>query len=89
MNPIYLDNNSTTKIDQRVADKIMPFLTDYYGNPSSSEHAFGWKANDSVNQSRHQISKLINCSPNEIIFTSGATESNNISILGILKKYKK
>tara|TARA_Y100000590_G_scaffold443497_1_gene573033 strand:+ start:1507 stop:2652 length:1146 start_codon:yes stop_codon:yes gene_type:complete len=89
MNPIYLDNNSTTKIDQRVADKIMPFLTDYYGNPSSSEHAFGWEANDSVNQSRHQISKLINCSPNEIIFTSGATESNNISILGILKKYKK
>ena len=88
MKPIYLDNNSTTKIDTRVTDKIMPFLIDSYGNPSSSEHAFGWEANDSVNKSRDQISKLINCSPNEIIFTSGATESNNISILGVLKKYK-
>ena len=67
---------------------MLPFLTEYYGNPSSTEHVFGWEANDSVNISREQISRLINCSPNEIIFTSGATESNNISILGVLEKYK-
>ena len=89
MKPIYLDNNSTTKIDKRVLDKIIPFLTDHYGNPSSTEHPFGWEANDSINKSREQVSKLINCSPNEIIFTSGATESNNISILGVLNKNKK
>jgi len=86
--PIYLDNNSTTKIDKRVVEKIIPFLADHYGNPSSTEHSFGWEANDLINKSREQISKLINCSPNEIIFTSGATESNNISILGVLNKYK-
>ncbi len=88
MKPIYLDNNSTTKIDKRVVEKIIPFLADHYGNPSSTEHSFGWEANDLINKSREQISKLINCSPNEIIFTSGATESNNISILGVLNKYK-
>ena len=67
---------------------MLPFLTEHYGNPSSTEHTFGWEANDSVNISREQISELINCSPNEIIFTSGATESNNISILGVLEKYR-
>ena len=67
---------------------MLPFLTEHYGNPSSTEHVFGWEANDSVNMSREQISELINCSPNEIIFTSGATESNNISILGVLERYK-
>ena len=88
MKRIYLDNNSTTKIDERVFEAMLPFLTEHYGNPSSTEHAFGWKANDSVNVSREHISDLINCSPNEIIFTSGATESNNISILGVLERYK-
>ena len=84
MNPIYLDNNSTTMIDQKVLDKMMPYMTTYYGNASSSEHIYGWDSNEAVNNSREQISGLINCSPNEIFFTSGATESNNIAILGLI-----
>lgn len=84
MNPIYLDNNSTTMIDQKVLDKMMPYMTTYYGNASSSEHIYGWDSNEAVNYSREQISGLINCSPNEIFFTSGATESNNIAILGLI-----
>ena len=75
-------------IDPRVLDKMLPYMKEIYGNASSTEHLFGWEANDSVNKSREQISKLIQCSPNDIIFTSGATESNNISILGVFNNYK-
>ena len=82
MKAIYLDNNSTTMIDPRVLDKMMPYMTVDYGNASSSEHSYGWISNEAVNNSREQISKLINCHPNEIFFTSGATEANNIAILG-------
>ena len=69
-------------MDQNVLDKMMPYMTTEYGNASSNEHKYGWASNEAVNNSREQISDLINCSPNEIFFTSGATESNNISILG-------
>ena len=69
-------------IDPKVLDKMMPYMTTDYGNASSSEHMYGWTSNEAVNRSREQISNLINCSPNEIFFTSGATESNNIAILG-------
>ena len=69
-------------IDPKVLDKMMPYMTTHYGNASSSEHIYGWESNEAVNHSREQISDLINCSPNEIFFTSGATESNNIAILG-------
>ena len=69
-------------LDPRVLDKMLPLLKGNYGNASSSEHVYGWEANAVINNAREQISNLINCSPNEIIFTSGATESNNISILG-------
>ena len=69
-------------IDPKVLDKMMSYMTTDYGNASSSEHIYGWTSNEAVNHSREQISDLINCSPNEIFFTSGATESNNIAILG-------
>ena len=74
-------------LDPRVLDKMLPSLKQSYGNASSTEHAYGWEANDCINLAREQISDLIRCSPNEIIFTSGATESNNIAILGFLQSY--
>ncbi len=85
MNPIYLDNNSTTAISPQVLDKMLPYMNENYGNPASSEHMYGWQANQAVDVARKQISDLVNCSPNEIYFTSGATESNNISILGLIE----
>ena len=84
---IFLDNNSTTKTDIRVVEKMIPFFTDKYGNSSSKSHKFGWEANDAIFNARKQISNLINCNPDEIIFTSGATESNNIAIQGIMNNY--
>ena len=69
-------------IDPKVLDKMMPYMTTHYGNAASNEHVYGWDSNEAINYSREQISDLINCSPNEIFFTSGATESNNIAILG-------
>ena len=76
---IFLDNNSTTQIDPRVLKEIIPYFNQKYGNPSSNSHKFGWEANDAIDISRKKISNLINSSPNEIIFTSGATESNNLA----------
>ena len=75
-------------IDPRVLEAMLPYLKENYGNASSSEHQYGWESNEAVNNARKQISDLINCSPNEIFFTSGATESNNISILGIMAPNK-
>ena len=76
-------------LDPRVLDKMLPLLKGIYGNPSSTEHVYGWDANEAVNNSREQIANLIHCSPNEIIFTSGATESNNISISGVINNSDK
>ena len=64
---------------------MLPYMNENYGNPASSEHVYGWQANQAVDVARKQISGLVNCSPNEIYFTSGATESNNISILGLIE----
>ena len=72
-------------IDPRVLDKMLPYMKNDFGNASSSEHVYGWRANEAVNNAREQISNLISCSPNEIFFTGGATESNNISIMGLTK----
>ena len=74
-------------LDPRVLDKMLPFLKDIYGNPASTEHLYGWEANESINVGREHIGNLINCSPNEIVFTSGATEANNIAILGSIKLF--
>ncbi len=79
---IYLDYNASTPIDQEVANEMIPYIQNYFGNPSSS-HEFGFKARLAVDKARNQIAKLINCSPQEIVFTSGGTESNNYAIKGI------
>ena len=82
MNPIYLDYNATTPVDREVANEMKPYLEEIFGNPSSS-HYFGVQTRKAVEKARKQVASLINCSPSEIIFTSGGTESNNYAIKGI------
>ena len=81
---IYLDNSATTQVDPRVLEAMMPYLTEKFGNPSSI-HFFGQEAKSAVDKARHQVAGLINSRPNEIVFTSGGTEANNLAIRGILE----
>lgn len=89
--PIYFDYSATTPVDKRVAEKMCDCLTTEgnFGNPASSSHEFGWKAEDAVEQARKDVADLINANPKEIVFTSGATESDNLAIKGIAHFYKK
>ena len=87
--PIYLDMQATTPTDPRVLDAMLPFFTGLYGNPHSRTHAYGWETDSAVEQARGHIAKLIGADPKEIIFTSGATESNNMSIKGVARFFKR
>lgn len=86
--PMYLDMQSTTPMDPRVLDAMLPLMTDQYGNPHSRTHLFGWEAEDAVEEARTQVADLIGADAKEIIFTSGATESNNLAIKGVAGFYK-
>lgn len=85
--PIYLDYSATTPVDARVAAKMIPYLTEHFGNPASRSHAFGWEAEKAVEEAREHVAALVNCDPKEIVWTSGATESNNLAIKGAANFY--
>ncbi|XP_047515597.1 cysteine desulfurase, mitochondrial [Pieris napi] len=85
--PLYFDAQATTPIDPRVLDAMLPYLVTYHGNPHSRTHAYGWESEAAVEKAREQVANLIRADPKEIIFTSGATESNNISIKGVARFY--
>ena len=86
--PIYLDYSATTPVDPRVAQKMIPWLTEQFGNPASRSHAYGWAAEAAVEEAREQVAALVNADPKEIIWTSGATESNNLAIKGAAHFYQ-
>jgi len=86
--PVYLDYSATTPVDSRVAEKMIPFLTENFGNPASRSHSFGWVAEKAVEQAREEVAKLVNADPKEIVWTSGATESDNLAIKGAAHFYE-
>src|SRR3569623_1026817 len=86
--PIYMDYSATTPVDQRVADKMIPYLREQFGNPASRSHMYGWTAEQAVEQAREQVAALVNADPREIIWTSGETEGNNLALKGAAHFYQ-
>jgi cysteine desulfurase len=86
--PIYLDNHATTRCDPRVVEAMLPYLTEIYGNAGSRNHAYGWAAQEGVERAREQTAAMIGADPKEIVFTSGATESDNLAVIGVAHFYK-
>src|ERR1700740_3365780 len=86
--PIYLDYSATTPVDPRVAAKMIPYLTEQFGNPASRSHSFGWESEKAVEEARAEVARLVNCDPKELVWTSGATEAINLALKGAAHFYK-
>ncbi|HMD74180.1 MAG TPA: IscS subfamily cysteine desulfurase [Steroidobacteraceae bacterium] len=86
--PIYLDYSATTPVDARVAKKMIPFLSEHFGNPASRSHRYGWEAEEAVESARQQVARLVGADPKEIVWTSGATEANNLAIAGAARFHR-
>ena len=87
--PVYLDNHATTRVDPRVIDVMLPFLSETFGNAGSTSHVFGWDAKDAVDRARETLANAIHASSREIVFTSGATESNNLALKGTAERQRR